>query len=168
MTATSNPKKKRHMTDECFAALKPLFQHHIDDLLKAPASVGGLPKQKGLYALSENGTYLYVGMTKNLRNRWQMHRYGDTSAASFAVKLARDSIEKKGGWEGRKYTPADGLKALRANKEFRDAFEAARERIRRMDMRFLEWGDGDDGDLAVLEIFAAHALKTPYNDFRTS
>lgn len=61
-----------------------------------------------------------------------------------------------------------GNKIPRAKKErladpaYQEARNAAVGRIRRMDVRFVTW-DGARDDLLMLEMYAAHALKTPYN-----
>ncbi len=149
------------MTDECFEALKPVFQKYVDNLKSMTDA--GLPERKGLYVLSENGQTLYVGISGNLRRRWQMHRFGDASASSFAVKLVRELKEE---WKA-SYKEASGLKALQRNADFRGAFKAQQARIRKMDLRYCEWNDGDDDDLAVLEMYAARARGTKYNDFST-
>lgn len=94
MMATSNT-EKQHMTEECFAALKPLFQRYVDALTaKPPARASELPELKGLYALSEGGKYRYVGITRNLRGRWLGHRYGGSSAATLAIKFAREETNR--------------------------------------------------------------------------
>jgi len=152
------------MTDETFAALKPVFQPFVDKLVaEPPALPRELPKGKGLYALREKGIWLYVGITSNLRQRWQMHRNGDPSAASFAVRLARIDADRP-----RTYKKGDGLKALMASDDaFRKAFTDARNRIRGMEIRYVEW-PGEDDELAILEIYAAKALETgTHNDFAT-
>lgn len=149
------------MTRESFEALQPVFQPLVDQLKsKAPAS--DLPECKGVYLLSENGVDLYVGITGNLRRRWRMHRNGDTGAASFAVRLAREKAGRR-----RTYRQSDGLKALLNDEAFGQAFATAKARIREMEVRFIEW-TRDDDDLALFEIYAATALHTSaYNDFAT-
>jgi len=118
-----------------------------------------LSEGKGLYALSEGGKYRYVGITRNLRRLWLGHRYGGSGAATLAIRFARERTKRLPA-----YTSAEGLKALLKTDKFIAAFKDAKIPIRQMDLRFLEW-DGNDADLAVLEIYAARALKTPYNDF---
>jgi hypothetical protein len=46
---------------------------------------------------------------------------------------------------------------------FASAFEVAKRRIASMDLRFVE--ESDPTRQALLEIYAATVLKTPYNDF---
>ena len=49
--------------------------------------------------------------------------------------------------------------------EFIGAFDRAKARIREMDIRFV--AEPDPLRQAVLEIYTAIALQTPYNDFDT-
>ncbi len=49
--------------------------------------------------------------------------------------------------------------------KFKSAFDKAKERIALMDTRFVE--ESDPVRQALLEIYAATVLKTPYNDFDT-
>lgn len=49
--------------------------------------------------------------------------------------------------------------------EFLTAFDAAKARIRSMDYRFVE--EADQNRQALLEIYCAIVLETPYNDFGT-
>ncbi len=51
------------------------------------------------------------------------------------------------------------------NPDFAAAFIAAKERIRRMEYRYVE--EGDQSRQALLEIYCAVVLGTPYNDFDT-
>jgi hypothetical protein len=48
---------------------------------------------------------------------------------------------------------------------FASAFEKARQRVALMDLRFVE--ETDPTRQALLEIYTATVLKTPYNDFDT-
>jgi hypothetical protein len=50
-------------------------------------------------------------------------------------------------------------------KPFADAFDAAKKRIRGMEYRYVE--EADQSRQALLEIYCAVALATPYNDFST-
>ena len=151
------------MTKRTFAALKPVFQPLVNKLRKdKPDSVSEVPSKKGLYVLSERGKPRYIGITGNLRRRWQLHRHGGASSASFAIRLARRATKRK-----RTYRKEDGLNALMKDEEFRAAFKRAKERIRKMEIRYLAW-PGDNDDLAIFEIYAAQALNTTFhNDFST-
>ena len=54
---------------------------------------------------------------------------------------------------------------LMKNPGFVQAFMQAKERIRKMDLRFVE--ESDQTRQVLLEIYCAVALKAPYNDFNT-
>jgi len=51
------------------------------------------------------------------------------------------------------------------NPEFSNAFSKAKERIRMMDLRFIEVDDPIQQ--AIFEIYVSVASQTPYNDFDT-
>ena len=51
------------------------------------------------------------------------------------------------------------------NQKFMDAFARAKDRVRMMEFRAVE--ESDQTRQALLEIYCAIALKTPYNDFGT-
>ena len=51
------------------------------------------------------------------------------------------------------------------DEDFKKAFEDAKERIRKMDFRYVE--ETDPTRQALLEIYCAVVLGTPYNSFKT-
>ncbi len=51
------------------------------------------------------------------------------------------------------------------NPDFKEAFDCARARIKKMDFRYVE--EPDPTKQALLEIYCAVALKTRYNNFKT-
>lgn len=53
-----------------------------------------------------------------------------------------------------------------ADLSFSNAFKDAKERIRGMDFRYVE--ETDQTCQALLEIYCALVMKTPYNTFKTS
>lgn len=55
---------------------------------------------------------------------------------------------------------------LEHNSRFRAEFDKARERISALQVRYVR--EDDDVRQALLEIYAAIRLDTPYNSFRTS
>jgi hypothetical protein len=79
----------------------------------------------------------------------------------FAFRLAR---ENTGRLEAT-YTPEGSRAALCADATFAAAFQKAKERVRSMDVRFVE--ETDPLRQALLEIYVSIVLKTPYNDFNT-
>ena len=137
----------------------------LEELLSSPPRVRTeLPSTKvcGVYLFTENGNHLYVGRTDNIRGRHGRHCLpGATkSQASFAFKLAREATNNI----ERRYKPGSGTrKDLMAKEEFRDAFQAAKARIQKMEFRYITVED--PGVQYLLEFYVSHVLKTPYNHF---
>jgi predicted GIY-YIG superfamily endonuclease len=143
------------MTKKCADALKPLFQRCVKELKTqrpVPTDNRELSKQKGLYVLSENSKYLYVGIAKNLRNRLRSHSLGKSSLKK---KMALEAMKKKGV---RLRSP----KPRRDCKDYQRESKEALKRIKSMLVRSIPW-KGDDEDLVLLEMYTAHALRTHYN-----
>lgn len=148
------------------------FKQHIDALpnlmeqlvAATPARVAEVTASMpacGVYLLSEGPTHLYVGRSNRLRSRMRDH--GNASSAhtksAFAFRLAREAT----GRVKASYKPERSRKQLMQDPEFSAAFVAAKERISKMDVRCIEVTD--PVRQALLEMYAALALKTPYNAF---
>jgi len=143
-------------------ALKP----KLDELLKMdPVTPENLPKimpEKGIYLLSEGEHHLYVGRSNNIRKRIARHSNPGAThrMAAFAFRLAR---EKTGNHKAT-YKKGEGSRAsLMEDPIFISAFSSAKERIRKMSLRFVE--ETNPVPQALLEIYVAVVLNTPYNDF---
>jgi hypothetical protein len=118
----------------------------------------------GVYLFTEAGRHLYVGRSNSLRARYGRHcRPGATHRqAAFAFLLAREATGKTRA----AYRPGeDSRDGLMRDWNFTAAFEAAKERIRAMEYRYVE--EADQIRQALLEIYGAVVLATPYNDFGT-
>jgi predicted GIY-YIG superfamily endonuclease len=119
-------------------------------------------QKSGIYLFSENNKPLYVGRTNNLKKRLCNHIRSSHNTATFAFLLARYATERISA----SYRPSGSRKDLLKNDTtFRQAFDDARERIRRMDVRFVE--EKEPVGQALLEIYAAYVSKAKYNDFDT-
>src|SRR3974390_2543616 len=120
--------------DKVIADVKQKF----DDLkASVKCCVSSLPKNMpsaGIYLFSEDGIPLYVGRTNNLRKRLQYHTRNNHNQATFAFLLARHQTGNlKASYQ------AKGLRQdLLSDPKFRAAFDAARQRIREMDVQFAE------------------------------
>jgi hypothetical protein len=116
---------------------------------------------RGIYLLSEPGTHLYVGRTNNIRRRLQNHSRPSAThnQATFAFRIART----ESGVTRATYRPDGSRAALQQDETFGPIFVAAKDRIARMDVRFVE--EVDATRQALLEIYAATVLGTPFNDF---
>ena len=138
-------------------SLEPKFQ---ELLALHPVRYSSLPMQlpsRAIYLFSEAGVHLYVGRTNRLRERLRGHcTPGATHyTATFAFRIAREDTGM---------TRAEGSRANIVNDPtFGPAFAEARRRVANMDIRFVE--EIDPVKQALLEIYAATALDTPYNDF---
>ena len=122
----------------------------------------GMPKE-GIYLFSEGRNHLYVGRSRDIRGRIARHsRPGATHRmAAFAFRLAREVT----GYLDASYKTEGSRSELMQYPDFRAAFDKAKTRIRKMDVRFVE--EADPVRQALLEIYVAVSLRTPYNDFRT-
>ncbi len=121
-----------------------------------------LPKNiGGVYLFSEKKP-LYVGRSNNIKGRYGRHcNPGATHrTASFAFRLAREETGKHAA----AYKKGKGTRdELAKEPEFKAAFESAKSRIRKMEYRYVK--EEDPLTQCLLEIYAAIALQTPYNDF---
>jgi predicted GIY-YIG superfamily endonuclease len=145
-------------------ALHPAYERLV---AMPPVKIATIPKNapsKCIYLFSEAGKPLYVGRTNHLRQRMRQHSIpaAQHNQAVFAFKIAR----KKTGHPVAAYSAEGGRLALTREPEFAKAFAEAKARIREMEVRFVE--EEDPFRQALLEIYAAVAMKTPYNDFQTS
>jgi hypothetical protein len=133
-----------------------------------PVTVAAMPKDapsQGIYLFSEAGRHLYVGRTQRQSIRVRMRQHCSASArqneAVFAFKLARGMT----GHLRASYTAKNSRASLVKDEEFGKAFSQAKERVRRMELRYVE--ETDPLRQTLLEIYVGVVLKTPYNDFDT-
>jgi hypothetical protein len=153
--------------DPKFAALVETLAPKLDRLLgMKPLQYGALPTNmpaSGVYLFTEHGKHLYVGRSNSLRGRHGRHcRPGAThKQAAFAFQLAR----KKTGNLTATYRTEGGRDWLMQQPAFHAAFEEAKARIRAMEYRYVE--EANQNQQALLEIYCAVVLATPYNDFGT-
>lgn len=132
-----------------------------------PVTEGMLPHTmplKGVYLFSENGLHLYVGRSRNMRRRYGMHTRESSGhySASFAFRLAKEAR----GITGVSYkSDAYNRQGLSEQFAFQKQFTEEKKRVRLMEFRFVE--ETDPTRQAILEIYCALALETPYNNFDT-
>lgn len=141
--------------------LEPTFQALVQ---KRPVTSAALPRdlpKRGVYLFSEAEKHLYVGRTDNLRRRIQDHcrESSNHNKATFAFRIAR----RETGRTEASYSTSGSRGELETDPVFGPAFGRAKARIRSMDFRFVE--EGDPTRQALLEIYAATVLETPFNDF---
>jgi hypothetical protein len=104
-----------------------------------------------------------VGQT-DLRGRYGRHcREGATwRQAAFAFQLAR----RETGNLAPSYRPGElSRRGLMLAADFKTAFDDGKRRIRQMEYRYVE--EIDQNRQALLEMYCAIVLETPFNDFST-
>ena len=141
--------------------MEPQFQRLV---AMTPVKFGSLPREvpvRGVYLFSDGRSHLYVGRTNGLRQRLQNHcrPSGTHFKATFAFRMAR----KDTGHVKATYIGVGSREALTRDPDFARAFEAAKRRVAGLDIRYIE--ETDPTRQALLEIYAATVLGTPYNDF---
>jgi hypothetical protein len=148
---------------EYVEALHPSFERLYG---MEPVKIKSIPKgapSQCIYLFSEGSRHLYVGRTRYLRQRLRQHSIpaSQHNQAVFAFRLAREAT----GSLVATYTAGESRAALCAQDDFGAAFLLAKERVRQMDVRYVE--ETDPLRQALLEIYVSIVLKTPYNDFNT-
>ncbi len=136
----------------CLLAMQPI----------TPDTLPAKMFRKGVYVLSEGDNDLYVGRSNDIKKRIGRHsRPGATHRmAALAFRLAREAT----GNLKATYKKGEGSRAaLMEDDNFVAAFNAAKARIRKMSLRFVE--ENDPVRQALLEIYVAVVLNTPHNDF---
>ena len=120
-----------------------------------------VPKIPAIYALSERGRAVYVGRTRNLRDRLSGHMCpgNDRYSATLAFLLAMNDAEPLGIDITRKRGEIED------DPKCRPFFLASKERVSRMKVQYIEVED--PVEQTILEVFVAESLATRYNSFET-
>jgi hypothetical protein len=153
--------ERETMSPEFRQAVEALHTKFENLIAALPYAEGAsLPKQ-GVYLFSESGAPFYVGRSNNIPQRRRQHtmRCSQTNQAALAMLIARAETERAVDYQkgARARLLADGI--------FMEAFEKAKERVRKMEFRAV--AETDQTRQALLEIYCAITLKTPHNDFGT-
>ena len=123
-----------------------------------------LPKIKGVYCLYEGDEPLYIGRTNNIRNRVLAHRRAGNvnNQAAFAFNIAKEEFEKE---HPRRDISGLTRKELERDGDFAPLFTKAKERVRKMSVRFVEIQDPIEQ--TIFEVYAHMELVTPprFNSF---
>jgi hypothetical protein len=151
--------------DEKFKNLIENLPNKYNDLmLMSPLTVDKVPSDcpvGGVYLFTENGVHLYVGRTKrSIRERMKYH-FCKADDCPFAWRLAREQTGKTQA----SYKTKDSRKDLLTQPDFRIAYDQAKARIRKMEVRYV--GEPDPLKQALLEIYVAVVSGAKYNDFDT-
>jgi hypothetical protein len=152
--------------------MHPAFKAHVDELEPAfqrllhmtPARMDQMPRdvpQRGIYLLIEDGRNLYVGRSNTIPKRLRNHARSSAThfQATFAMRLAREATNRLKA----SYKPEGSRANLVLDEVFGPAFVAAKARVARMHVRYVE--EKDPLRQALLEMYVALSLETPYNDF---
>jgi hypothetical protein len=150
--------------NEQFLTLIASLEPKLQQLLALPPSqYANLPRQlprQAIYLFSESEKYLYVGRTNRLRERLRGHCTPSAthSKATFAFRIAREMTGIKAS-----YSSKGSRASLMNDPSFGPSFAEAKCRVANMDIRFVE--EINPVKQALLEIYTATILNTPYNDF---
>lgn len=146
-----------------FDSVMQSVRNKFAELVASPKfTVSSLPAdmpEPGIYIFSERGVCLYVGRTNKLRNRLLYHTRANHNQATFAFLLAR----RETGKLKPSYRPEGSRRNLLEDPDFRASFDAARNRITKMDVQFVE--EDDPVNQTILEVFAAVEMQAKFNDF---
>ena len=118
--------------------------------------------ESGVYLFSENGVHLYIGRSKRkLNKRLRGHIRKSSKDSPLAFKMAREATGNTDI-----YYSGDSIRAkLLADPNFSTAYQNAKDRIEKMEIRWVH--EPDPIKQALLEMYVAVILDTPYNDFDT-
>src|SRR5580700_498853 len=156
-----------HRLDAKFAASISGLHERLEILLRCePFTFAAKPRRlplSAVYLFTEDASPLYVGRSNHFSQRLGNHCRQSSRAnqSVFAFKLAREGA----GLTAASYTGSNTRAGLMTNTAFAEGFESAKQRLNRMQIRFVE--EPDQVRQALLEIYCAVALQTPYNDFST-
>lgn len=133
-------------------------------LAMTPVRGSALPKgmpTHGIYLFSENDLHLYVGRSNRLRKRLQDHCRPSSghNSATFAFSIAR----RETGNLTATYSKCGSRSELEKDPKFAEAFSRAKSRVREMDVRYVE--EADPMRQALLEMYVALSVESPFNDF---
>jgi len=159
--------KANNKMNEKFKNITDRMPFLLQSLLKQPPiaiddiGITEVP-QKGVYVLFEGDKPIYVGRSNRMKERLKEHsqRSSDHYSATLAFRIAKQEYFNSQE-EGRRQTNEQ----LMQNSIFREKFEAAKGRIAKTRIRFIEIED--QVEQAMFEIYAALVLDTELNDFGT-
>jgi hypothetical protein len=162
------PSEERlHNLDMQFASMISVLHERLHKLVNAtPFTYSSKPSrlpQNAVYLFSEEELPLYVGRTNKFAQRLGNHcrKSSTASQSSFAFRLAREAA----GITEASYSGENTRVRLMERPDFANGFLLAKERLNRMQLRYVE--EPDQTRQPLLEIYCAVALKTPYNEFGT-
>lgn len=115
----------------------------------------------GIYLFTENGIHLYAGRTKRrIKDRLKNH-VSNADDCPFAWRLAREKTDNIKA----SYKTKGSRKDLLSQPGFKQAYEEAKDRIRKMEVRYV--GESDPQKQTLLEVYVAVVSDAKFNDFDT-
>jgi hypothetical protein len=147
--------------DQLMTEVKALHAQLVE---MAPLMHGDLPTSDtfpGVYVFFEKGRAVYVGRGGNVRKRVMQHSRNSVHDAPFAYRLARKATGRRAT-----YKVEGGRRWLKTDAGFCEALRKAKQRIRRMSVRYVRVKD--PVTQALLEIYSSTVLCTPHNEFKTT
>jgi hypothetical protein len=146
---------------ELVESLEPAFQRLIQMVAVSAETLPRTMPKQGIYLFSKGTEHLYVGRSDNIRRRIGLHCRASSqhNQATFAFRMARAET----GRTQAAYTASGSRLQMARDAVFGPAFVASKARARTFDLRFVE--EPDPVRQALLEIYAATVLETPFNDF---
>lgn len=150
-----------------FADVAAQLPHLLQQLLACPPHFAGarprVPRVSGVYLFSEDGRPRYVGRTRDCGRRLGDHTRPSSreNSAPFAFNLVRRELKEAA------QDSVGTRREIAAQGAFSVKFAEAKERIRRMEFRFVEIRD--PAISTIFEVYASLALGTEgdYNLFET-
>lgn len=151
--------------DEKFENLiAELPRKYMDLISMPPLTIAIIPRDcpvGGVYLFTENGKHLYAGRTKrSIKTRLQNH-VSKADDCPFAWHLAREAT----GIKKASYKVEGSRSQLLSKPEFKVAYESSKERIRKMEVRYVS--EPSPVKQALLEVYVAVVSGAKYNDFDT-
>lgn len=145
------------------------FPGDMSALTKSPpvpsSELKNIPK-RGIYVFYEDNKPIYVGRSKNLRQRFRQHGQpsSDHHSATFAFMIAKQDAEKN-GVKMKKNGKNKTRKELQDDDHFSPNFINAKKRVSDMQVQVIPMEDAIEQTL--FEVYAALELNTEYNKWDT-
>lgn len=140
--------------------MRPLLKQLLDQTPTLLGRAEDFPARPGVYLITDETGHLYTGRCKSLRQRMKNHGGSAPESSTFAFRLACNAFGRKPS-----YKKGDGRKDLMARPEFKKVFLANVDKLRAMNVRYVEIED--DITQHLFEVYVHLALDTPHNSFAT-
>src|SRR3989304_5822014 len=151
------------MDDKFEKLLVGLHEKYQQLISMSPVTISTITKdcpESGVYLFTENGNHLYAGRTKRkIKDRLKDH-LGTPGQGAFSLRLTCEALGINAT-----YKKGDS-KNIRLSPQFKNTYESTKNRIRKMEVRYV--CEIDPTKQALLEIYVAVVSGAKYNKFNTS